>query len=117
MINKPALYCIINPDGQPHMDELCVATEPGVLEDEIAVLNDLIDDGDPLYTVQPLFFVGKSNQVLNENYPLQLPPPITEEEGYRLNTSWHAGAIFRDGANWMRDRIIKWQAGEQEDSC
>jgi len=54
---------------------------------------------------------------LEGNQNNHIPPAITEEEGYRLNTSWHAGAIFRDGANWMRDRVIKWQAGEQEDSC
>lgn len=54
---------------------------------------------------------------LEGNQSTRIPPPITEEEGYRLNTSWHTGAIFRDGANWMRDRVIKWQAGEQEDSC
>ncbi|WP_293797294.1 hypothetical protein [uncultured Pantoea sp.] len=45
----------------------------------------------------------------------RIPPPITEEEGYRLNTSWHAGAIFRDGANWMRDQVINMQAESADD--
>lgn len=38
-----------------------------------------------------------------------LPPPITEADGYRLNTSWHSGAIFRDGANWMLEQAKQMQ--------
>lgn len=41
--------------------------------------------------------------------PLLLPPPITEADGYRLNTSWHSGAIFRDGANWMLEQAKQMQ--------
>lgn len=48
---------------------------------------------------------------LEGNQGTRIPPPITEEEGYRLNTSWHAGAIFRDGANWMRDEVLRLGAG------
>lgn len=45
----------------------------------------------------------------NPSPVLHLPPPITEEDGYRLNTSWHAGAIFRDGANWMLEQAKQMQ--------
>lgn len=56
VIANPALYCIVDPDGLPYMSELCVATEPGVLEDEVAAMNDELEDGEARYSVQPLFF-------------------------------------------------------------
>lgn len=56
VIANPALYCIVDPDGLPYMSEICVATEPGVLEDEVVAMNDDLEDGEPKYTVQPLFF-------------------------------------------------------------
>lgn len=64
VISSPALYCIVDPDGLPYMSEICVATDPGVLEDEVAAMNDELEDGEPKYTVQPLFFASK---------PIELP--------------------------------------------
>lgn len=67
VIANPALYCIVDPDGVPYMSELCVATEPSVLEDEVAAMNDDLEDGESKYTVQPLFFVNKPLSELKLN--------------------------------------------------
>lgn len=47
------MYGIVNPDGQAHMDELCVSCDIGLLETEVAALNS--SEGTDGYRVVALY--------------------------------------------------------------
>ncbi|MDU4843898.1 MAG: hypothetical protein E6X49_22540 [Leclercia adecarboxylata] len=40
------MYAIADPDGEAHFDECCVGQTPGVIEDEVALLNEEMSGGD-----------------------------------------------------------------------
>lgn len=52
------MYGIADPDGKPYLDEFCVSSDLGLMEDEVSALNDTFEtDGYrvvALYTVLPL---------------------------------------------------------------
>ncbi|MEQ9860607.1 hypothetical protein OI450_14315 [Pectobacterium cacticida] len=48
------MYGIADPDGNAYFDECCVG-DAGLMGDEVARLNDDLEDGDPLYSVVELF--------------------------------------------------------------
>ncbi|MEQ9943655.1 hypothetical protein ABRP58_16615 [Pectobacterium aroidearum] len=48
------MYGIADPDGNAYFDECCVG-DAGLMNDEVARLNDDLEDGEPLYSVVELF--------------------------------------------------------------
>lgn len=52
------MYGIADPDGKPYLDEFCVSSDLGLIEDEVSALNDTFETDDyrvvALYTVLPL---------------------------------------------------------------
>lgn len=109
VIANPALYCIVDPDGLPYMSELCVATEPGVLEDEVAAMNDELEDGEARYSVQPLFFSSEPVVLpeTDDGDPGEMHSPIVRnafsngfnfaiEEVKRLNAIRAAGGSVKE---------------------
>lgn len=56
MEQKPFMYGIADPDGNPHMDEMCVSPTRSSVEDAVSCLNeDNTDVGEALYQVVPLY--------------------------------------------------------------
>ena len=56
MEQKPFMYGIADPDGNAHMDEMCVSQTPSCVEDAVACLNEHNTEvGEPLYQVVPLY--------------------------------------------------------------
>ncbi|EHD21808.1 MULTISPECIES: hypothetical protein [Brenneria] len=52
---EPFMYGIMTPDGRAYFDEFCVCEDKGLLEDEIYYLNEDMADGEPKYSVVPLY--------------------------------------------------------------
>lgn len=56
MAQKPFMYGIADPDGNAHMDEMCVCVTPAGVEESVSCLNEHNTDvGDALYQVVPLY--------------------------------------------------------------
>lgn len=56
MGQKPFMYGIADPDGNPHMDEMCVGPTLSPVQDAVSCLNENdTEDGEQLYQVVPLY--------------------------------------------------------------
>lgn len=55
MEQQPFMYGIADPDGNAHMDEMCVSPSIAGVDEAVACLNDDIDEGCPLYEVVALY--------------------------------------------------------------
>ncbi|EHD22091.1 MULTISPECIES: hypothetical protein [Brenneria] len=66
------MYAIMTPDGRPYFDEFCVCEDRGLLEDEIYYLNEDMADGEPKYSVVPLYAAPVP--------PTASQPPIVPDE-------------------------------------
>ncbi len=97
---KPFMFGIINPSGEPYMDEMCVASDPGVLEDAVWDLNDGLADNEPKSRVIPLFtraapsaVIGlhPSTQKLVNDFAQALGEKLLKaEQKYGYSDAWSA---------------------------
>jgi len=77
---KPFMFGIIDPDGEPHMDECCVSTKINGVEDWVAMLNDDVEVGEPLYKVMPLYAAPQLQAVKVPDGWIKCSEKMPEEE-------------------------------------
>lgn len=103
---KPFMHGIADPDGTAYFDECCVG-DLGLMNEQVATLNDDLDEGAPRYSVVALYREPVPDEVADRIKPVL---PVRDAFGFwrhpnRIETPFdEGGAPTRDYIAWFAER-------------